>query len=479
MLLISIGFFEWDPDYDTPEEVLGAHLEACDPLRMEYSCYIQSQPGQKKLHVMGNDPENIKQVLVRLRGCVFQAVARGRINHLPIIHLFRPVSHHRLSSSVNFQQANSQGLPPMSWERPVGVKPSLEPVGASDMDVVERVQAARPLPKGDSKRFTNAVKKAFSTAKYFRGNLQMRATFGTFLLQRFRGNIQDVEEFEIMMGEDQVEGGVSDVALKDNVLDSFVQHEMFLHPLDQTQTRVQPEPSYSGSFLMKHKKDIADLRLDVDFSYDTKTKDIGTPTQRWSRYIYTPDHPVRLLNACLIDLENDSKAWAIVIDATESIASTSKTPELEEFRNRVVFDPENRDTDRRFIKFTAVPGLVLASFVQKKTWTFEITQSGYYVDVIKAQEHHLRNPESPRPVQDDLVAQKPTWRVVVYRKTWSTKLAATANLGVGQGIAEELKLADFFPSEDESQTGADIEHFFNILSEVQAVMFSNDAVVCA
>lgn len=300
--------FEWDPEYDTPAEVLGPHLEACDPLRTEFACYIRSVPHQQSLLVMGNDPKNVKTVLNRLRGAFFQAIARGKAHLTQSLYLLNPIQEEQVSARVIFESVWPGGQSVRDrWGRSskaLGVKACLEAGWIEDAGSTQYGQRTEKIPTENIKRFGKSVNKALATAKYFRGNLHMSATFGVFLLQRYKGDVHDFEALEAMMDEDQVEGGVDyeSVSLEDIVLTKITASTLLTDPSNPTNISVTPKPMYGAALLVKH-KDVADLRLDVEFMHEQHTGDVSCPTRRWSRFIYGPQQNVKLLDVSLVDLQ--------------------------------------------------------------------------------------------------------------------------------------------------------------------------------
>lgn len=302
------GKFEWDPQYDSPEEVLGAHLEACDPLRTEYACYIRSIPHQKALKVMGNDQETVKKALNRLRGAFFQAIARSRANSLLPVYLLNPVDRDALSSKIVFRPVYPIGVDSKDVDdqhKALGVQTCLESESVGDDEVTRRVHRADRLVDENARRFRKAATKALATAKYFRGNLQMSAIFGVFLLKRYRNDINDIESFEAMMEEDQVEGSVSPgcAAFNHQLLSALQTSTMIHDPKNPEDIHALPRPKYSAAFLMRHKHTKPDLRLDVEFELDRNSNDADCLMRKWSRYIHDHEQSVKLLDACLIDLQ--------------------------------------------------------------------------------------------------------------------------------------------------------------------------------
>ncbi|KAL9088084.1 MAG: hypothetical protein Q9159_003282 [Coniocarpon cinnabarinum] len=477
----AAGKLVWDMSYSSPSEVLGTRFEACDSLRTEYRCFIvPDKQHEAVLRIYGDDNEKVKRVINRLRGSYFQAISRDKANRNGSEYLFNRVPRKSLCCRVAFETLFERDPGTGNPSVALGARALLETDQIDNIALQKRAMRAEELPAENARRLNKATGKALHMAKYFRGNLRMRATFGIFLLKKFR-QTSDFEEFEDMMSEgDQVDGDVdADIArVNGSVMKKFVVNPCVVNLHGLRGPNDLPKPTYSTRFLLKHKSEGLDLKFDAEFDYDEDNDYVHIFAKRWSRNIHAPGYSVKLLDVCLVDLNKGSDAWSIDIDALESVPS-NRAPELIEFADKVNLNVKiatSVDTDKhkaaeRYIDFEAIPGVVVHFLVQKKHWTFEYGRSGYLIDVVKGEEFSLRNPNSAKPRQDDLVHNKPKWRVSIYRKSWDVDLAENAHLQLGEGMRGHKTVADFFPASKPSNPPlADVGHFLRILNEVRNII---------
>lgn len=65
-----------------PQEILGTHYEALDPIRMDCSCYVVWK--NNAFQVMGKSLDRVKAALLRLRQTIFQITAK----QLPLVRMY-------------------------------------------------------------------------------------------------------------------------------------------------------------------------------------------------------------------------------------------------------------------------------------------------------------------------------------------------------------------------------------------------------
>ena len=302
-----VGKFEWDTSYSGPGDILGARLEACDPIRTDLCVFVTLDRNQSgAIRVQGENPDNVKLALNRLRGSFFQAISRDNAGHTEAVYLFNPVPKNARASQIRFVPVYPPGMKSNMHDESMalGVKSCLDPTEVDDDELRSRTIRAEELPAENANRLKKAMVKALQTAKFFRGDLRMRATFGVFLLKRYRRGVSDFEGFEAMMSEgDQIDGDVdpNTAQLGSEIVGRLLQAPG-IYPGDVNESSVLPKATYSAKFLMKHKHDIPDLRFEAEFGYDQAAKYTHNLTRKWSRSIHAPGHNVKLLDICLVDL---------------------------------------------------------------------------------------------------------------------------------------------------------------------------------
>ena len=255
---------------------------------------------------MGSDAVKVKTAVRLLRGIFFQAVARGRASNTTPVYLFHPLTHDSLSSSIMYRSLHppSTTSPFVEDQTALGAQPYLQFEDISTSELALREKRARQVPTENVKRWQKALGETLSTVKYFRGNLHMMATFGTFLLHRHKANVHDYEEFKAMMEEDQVEGVVKTICtgLTDRILSTICQHPK-THNIENPAVKAIPPPTYSAYFMVRHKKEMPDVQLDVYLEHDISNNRVDCLSRKWSRHIYGLHHQVKLLDVNLVDLE--------------------------------------------------------------------------------------------------------------------------------------------------------------------------------
>ena len=71
--------FQWPDDFDEPiNHMLGRSFEALDPIRVQCRTYIVWNSTDETFNFLGDDVERVKEATLRIRGVLYQIVARKR-----------------------------------------------------------------------------------------------------------------------------------------------------------------------------------------------------------------------------------------------------------------------------------------------------------------------------------------------------------------------------------------------------------------
>lgn len=300
------GIFEWRANYDSPEEVLGRNLEACDAIRTKLACYITLDSMQKTLKVAGDKPENVKQAIKRLRGTFFQAVARDRASQSQpkfLITKSQAIDPEAEVEMTPFLSSHEQGskstLQDRDGKNVEGARPCLVDHVLDDSHTFSREKDVAAVKK--------VIERALPTLQNFQGNLEMRARLGTFVLKKYRKGMHSFEDFQNMLEDEEVDGGIyteTDVS-GDDMLFRLEHHREMMLPGSGSYERpdvLNIGPTFAATFLVNlNEKSL--FKLDVKFIRN-ENRNIERVSNIWSRMPSAdPTVTLKVLDVCLIDLK--------------------------------------------------------------------------------------------------------------------------------------------------------------------------------
>ena len=167
------GSFLWPVNEIQPTVLLGAGLEALDPLRLKFKCHIIFDTKQSVFKVLTNKEESVEKTLVRFEGIMKEYVARF---NRPIVKFYiDPPSPVDYRKEIHYVPTSaSLVIPLMTGEH-------LE-FEAHDK---WRRQTANLLDQSD-RGIEDAMRKTIPNLRFYRGNIRMRVHYGTFALTRYR-----------------------------------------------------------------------------------------------------------------------------------------------------------------------------------------------------------------------------------------------------------------------------------------------------
>ncbi len=173
------GSFLWPVDEIAPTDLLGAGLEALDPLRIKFQCHIVFDARLTVFKILTNDMESVKRTLARIQGIMKEYVAR----------ISRPIVRYYIeppdpsSYRHDIKNVPSDSLVPKSGSAilPLMTGKPLEP-GAYEQ---WRRQSGSLRAQSD-RGIEEALHKTIPHLRFYRGQVRIRVHFGTFALAVFR-----------------------------------------------------------------------------------------------------------------------------------------------------------------------------------------------------------------------------------------------------------------------------------------------------
>lgn len=467
------ALFDWPIEHDHPDVIAGKNLEAYDPIRTELFCFIVLDSHQRAIRIMGENFENVKKALKRIRVSLFQTVARKRPQK--VLYLFHPLTGQGLRSAIRLipypmprdLDAKRPGPPK------VVPKPSGALIAGEERD--RRENAVEGKHESNVRLFNAAISMTLATLRHYRGSVRMRAVLGVFTLGTYKKkDSQPLGEFEEMMEDHQVKGStVDDNALDNNVLKHMAAANSFLSPLDAFDNLMSVRPAFDASFVCAH--GAALYRLDASYTQQA-SGEIACTSKTWtklhhieadpqdglSEWLKEPEH--KLLDANIINLEQ-AYSWNFKTSVSESV-NAERMPVLGSFAGGVGLnmpqsDKPYQEVDGRYVTFKPVPGLVMQALQQKQSWTYSIKNSPYLCEVAKVSEFTISNRKSSKPNQNLLTAAKPQWTVSVFRREWDVLFANNNSLATGESVSWDLDLQKLFPG--------GTEQFFEELAQTRQV----------
>lgn len=203
----AIGSFHWPAEVYKPEEILGSSYEALDPIRMDNKCYVVFNKEQSLFQIMGRE-ESVKAGLMRIRGTYFQIVA----------HTIGALEINSLPDGDGY--SGNVALKP--YER-IGIMAKEGGSGGGAMSRDESTEggvACVPLAEDRGVRSNSlshgiVQRSVLGTLKklhYYRGSIQMRIRFGTFLATRYMKSptgVYTIDEYKAMIQQSAFRGEVT------------------------------------------------------------------------------------------------------------------------------------------------------------------------------------------------------------------------------------------------------------------------------
>lgn len=204
----AMGSFHWPVEEYRPDDVFGPNYEALDPIRVDCSCYITFNRDRDMFKVMGKK-DKVQEALNRIRKSRFQIEVR-QLRPLRSYLLHWPDATN-IPSHINLQ---AYFLPKVLGGRGDGVKGGYSPRGDGVVDGLQVELQAELQSKSNEEHVQKQWLKLLRALRYFRGNIEPRIRFATFLAQDFKraedkAGLYGLDEFKNMIVQSQFRGRVA------------------------------------------------------------------------------------------------------------------------------------------------------------------------------------------------------------------------------------------------------------------------------
>ena len=173
------GSFLWPADEIAPTDLLGAGIEALDPLRLKYRCHITFDARLSAFKIQANKMESITSTLPRLQCIMKEYVAR--IN--------RPIVRYYIDVPELSEWRKELKKVPYETGNPLAASPFLPLMTGKGMTPVEKTKwlpQRKDLKAQSDRGIEQALCCTIPNLRFYRGHLRMRVHFGTFALTSYR-----------------------------------------------------------------------------------------------------------------------------------------------------------------------------------------------------------------------------------------------------------------------------------------------------
>lgn len=172
------GSFLWPADEIAPTDLLGAGLEALDPIRLKLRCHITFDSRLSAFRILTNDMESVQKTITRIQGIMKEYVARS---NRPTMRYYieppGPSEYRKEIRKVLFEPGIHTSAPPVV---PLMTGKGLEP------DAQNRwLRQSDDLKAQSDRGIEDALRKTIPNLRFYRGRVRMRVYFGTFALTSF------------------------------------------------------------------------------------------------------------------------------------------------------------------------------------------------------------------------------------------------------------------------------------------------------
>ena len=171
------GSFIWPVDEVRPEDLLGSSLEALDPVRFQYSCYIIFDNQLSAFRIFTNYIDSVEKAFKRIEGIMKAYVARN--NRPLLVNMVEPpgLSLIRKSIKVVTQPESDAGK---------GKLPVLTG-GTLELDARNKwLEESVALRAQNGRRIEASFRRIIPNLPFYQGNVRIRVFFGDFALTTFR-----------------------------------------------------------------------------------------------------------------------------------------------------------------------------------------------------------------------------------------------------------------------------------------------------
>lgn len=451
------ALFDWPIDHDHPSQIAGKNLEAYDPIRTELSCFIVLDSHQRAIRIMGDNFQNVKKALKRVRISLFQTVARKRPQR--VLYLIHPLTGDGLRTDVKLSPYTTSKDLMSKRSGPPKMIPKMSGPLIIGHERSRRENSVDEKYESNLRAFESAISTVLATLRHYRGSIRMRAVLGVFVLSSYKKrDSQSVDDFEEMMEDHQVKGStVDDNSLDQSILKYTATANSFLSPIDTFDNLMSVRPAFDATFICAYGSAV--YRLDASYTQQANGE-IACTLKTWTKLNHIEADPQdglsewtkepenKLLDINIVNLDQ-AYAWNFRTSVSEPV-NDAKMLILGTFASGIALkvptsDKAYQEVDGRYVSFKPVPGLVLQAMQQKQSWTYSIKNSPYLCEVAKIEEFRIPDRKSSKPNQSLLNSTTPQWVVSVFRREWDVLFANNGSLATGESVKWDLSVEKLFP----------------------------------
>ena len=456
------GSFLWPTDKISPTDLLGNSLEALDPLRLTYRCYIIFDSRLSAFKLSTNKRNSIEQLLPRLQGIMQEYIARtSRLVVRYYVELSDPSIHRKEIRKVPSEAAVGSAIIPL--------------LTGKRLEISEHNQWQRQVESSkaqSSQGIEDALLQTIPTLRYYRGQVRLRVHFGTFALTLFRwpGTVDSIsfEDFVKNMAMSGTKGiMIRDLQVKKeaaSVLEKiYGAHKLFLPIDNQAESLNDVVPSFSAYFECQDDKQ--PVKLEVETMSNASDPNLYDRTfALWSR-LHRKTNP---LDISMIRLDGCS-SWQLQASTDNPVDRSRITLRMKAFAQSVMVKKgplakTRLGGDKVFSWDSSFGSMPVTAFVQKSSLRFRLTRNPeYIVEISRYDTYEDPSATAIRP-------QEANWGATLWNPEWDSELAANVGLGIGESAAWTPRLETFFPNPGQSTSGGGItpglNEFLQIVGDV-------------
>lgn len=426
---------------------------------------------------MGYHPLNVRQALKRIRTSLFQTVAVRRPSR--IIYLITPLTGPGLHSTISLiPYRTSQDKNRVKHAGPPRATPQLSGPLLGGKQRQKREDEADEYRLKNMKNLDRGLVQTLDTLRHYRGSVHMRANLGVFALTTYRRRDEmPLEDFEMMMQDDQVKGCVvEDISLTSEMLKHTSKAHNLLAPGQTYDNSANIKPSYSAKAICSAGTNVYCLTKTYE---EQGNGELACSSKSWTRLGHLDIEPYggltewlndptnKLFDANLIDMAA-SDAWNLEISVAEPV-NESKMPMLTDFANELhvklpTTTSPHQEINGPFVDYQPRAGLIVQAVEQRQSWMYNVKNSPFVCEVAKIQEFTLVDFRSGRPNQsmNMLLPGSPRWLVSVFSPEWDVAFADNASLATGESAKWDLDVPKLVPG--------GLEGFVTALDNVRQVV---------
>ncbi|OXV08262.1 hypothetical protein Egran_03978 [Elaphomyces granulatus] len=465
--------FLWPTDELSIKELLGPQLEAFDPIRREFRAHLYLSPDLPDyICVAGYERDIIREIVHLIRVKWNELMASTNIkSKLYVVEPPEPdFMRGRISIKTNHHQL---------------AKPILDGGLLKGAQLADWDGRATLIRSKNDIRVLGATEQALKGLAFFRGYLQMRVNFGTFVLDEYRlakdGRTgYSFETFREMLLYEKTRGRLLpglQLTLKELGV-RFNCATPLLEPLAPTSESLENiEPAYSVNFEFGGRENEL-LRLEAEFTRRPGAQEYEVTQRRWVKPHWSGQYGIRRSPLQIAVIDFGRADWQLEIkalqlhDTINVNAALRSFPHAIGFRSGVASERITDDIKRRVIFPESAP---ISRIIEKAAIRFRLKGTDYILEVARFDEYtrnglQIRDGrvQCPNPTAISEVP-KTTWGASIFGVHWDNLLGQHANMEVGHVASWKRDLDTFFPKNEKGASSGDHPGFQQFILQVKDI----------